>query len=436
MGVLNVSETDAQPAWVERKPIDQDWYIGIGSAEKIPGSSLHIDQARDQALARIASSIAVSIKAETTHHAMQQAGVYEEVFTAMITSFAKANLEGYEKVDVWEDDKQYWVYYRLSVKEYSELLEKRKQSAVLQATAYLDFANKALSENHVSRALNNLLQAAYQIRHYRGLGLPFPGGEEGFVDVEIYLKIQDILAGMHVNLNPSLIRTGLYQIPPDTIKVTLKYFGEDREQHVLNNIPLKASSPDPGNDSVHLDNTDSKGKSFFFIPRMQYVGRKHIEVSPDLLRLAGFGSEEGGTLLTGIHVPSGRLFIHVEPPRVFLETNELNINKQLSHTVSDGRIRSYLAAGEWLITDDPNKADFLIRINASARKGVERQGVHTAFASGSVSMYRTKSNDEVFSMPLQQVNGAGTNFENAGIQALERLSEQVLEAFQSMLPIN
>ncbi len=425
-----------QPTWTVRRPVDPYHYIGIGSAVKTAGSSLHTEQARDQALAQIASSISVSITTETTHQILEQTGLYEEEFSAVIGTVARANLEGYELVDSWEDDHHYWVYYRLSVAGHAERLAEGKRMAAQRSYRLFESAMESVDQGRITDALINLMQAAWEIREFRGLGLPFPNTTDGFLDVEVYLQIQDLLSGMHLTIYPPMVETRLFEPPRDTAEVTLIYRNQQQDEHAVQNMPLQVNPSRVNGSSAYAYHTSKKGKSILLLPTLRFERSVQFEVMPNLPVLAGIDKKEARELLAGIGMPAGNLLLSAEPPRVYIDTRERNLDRPVDRTVSENQIRSHLTAAEWLLTDDPERADFVIIINAATRKGIARQGVHTAFASGNVAMRKTENNDEVFSGHLQEVNGAGTSFENAGIQALERLSEKVLQVFKQHFETN
>lgn len=425
-----------QPYWIDRRPVDPDHYIGIGSAMKTAGTSLHMEQARDQALAQIAASISVSITTETTHQILEQIGLYEEEFSAVIGTVARANLEGYELVDSWEDDNHYWVYYRLSVSDHAERLAEGKRIAAQRSHRFFESGMESIEQGRIIDALINLMQAALEIREFRGLGLPFPNNAEGFLDVEVYMQIQNILSGMKLTIHPPMVQTRLFEPPRDTVEITLLYRDHQQEQHAVPNMPLKVNPSRVNGSSAYAYHTGKNGKSILLLPTLRFERRVQFEVVPNLPVLAGIDQKEDRELLAGIGMPTGSLLLIAEPPRVYIDTRESNLDRPVDRPVSESHIRSYLTAGDWLLTDDPERADFVIIIHAATRKGIARQGVHTAFASGNVAMRKTENNDEVFSRQLQEVNGAGTSFENAGNQALERLSEKVLQVFKQLFETN
>ncbi len=431
-----VPEIIGQPDWTQRRPVDPEYYIGIGSAGKTPGTSLHIEQARDQALAQIASSIAVSITTETTHNILEQTGVFEEQFSAITRTLASANLEGYELVDTWEDDQVYWVYYRLSVDRYANMLETGKRNAAQQAERYYDHAKQAFSDGNIALSLGYLMQAAYVIQNYRGLGLLFSDAEAGFIDVDVYLFINEILSGMRLVAQPQTVQTKLFKNHPDTLQVSLSYTQGLKEPQPVKFVPLDIQYHSKKEIQVLTRETDKNGSALLLLPQIRSVGVSQVDIRIDLLQLGGISNRQETTMLKGVNVPSALIPVLVEQPRVFFETDEVNIDSSVIPPVSDSKIRSYLTAGGWIVTDHPENAEFLVKIVARTRAGVHRQGIHTAFATGSMAIYKTDSYDKVFDQTLQQERGAGLDFKSAGNQALERLSEQILEKFKYHLYTN
>jgi len=128
-----------KPDWVNKRPIDNNSYIGIGVAEKDIETSEYIQKAKDRALREIASEITVTISSATLNQILEKAGVVKEEFESQIKSSTQAQLEGYELVDTWEDKNQYWVYYKLLKEKYARLRKEKIDKAIALS---LDFYKK------------------------------------------------------------------------------------------------------------------------------------------------------------------------------------------------------------------------------------------------------------------------------------------------------
>ena len=135
---INLLHAKKVPEWVTSRPINNEFYIGIGHASKIKGSNDHIEKATSEALKNLASEITVNISGEVVSSMIEKSGMLEEELKSKIRSTTEAELEGYELVEQWQNKKEYWIYYRLSRVKYqlarAEKIEKAISLALDQFT--------------------------------------------------------------------------------------------------------------------------------------------------------------------------------------------------------------------------------------------------------------------------------------------------------------
>ncbi len=103
-------------------------------------------------------------------------------------------MEGYEWVGTWEDQNNYWVYYRLSKTDYQQrMAEKREKEAILS----VDFFQKAISSRDskdLKPTLVMLIKALEPINPYFGEAITATIGEKQiFLGNEIIQQITGIL---------------------------------------------------------------------------------------------------------------------------------------------------------------------------------------------------------------------------------------------------
>ena len=58
---------------------------------------------------------------------IEQSGMSEEQSRSEIQALTKADLEGYELVDTWDNGNEYWVYYKLSKKIHNANIQLKKK---------------------------------------------------------------------------------------------------------------------------------------------------------------------------------------------------------------------------------------------------------------------------------------------------------------------
>ncbi|HNP07356.1 MAG TPA: LPP20 family lipoprotein, partial [Cyclobacteriaceae bacterium] len=135
-------KTDLQnprPEWLSAKPMQDRYYIGIGHSAK-DGINNYIQIAKSSALEDIISEIRVTVSSTSVLSQIDANKEFQERYEQIIKTTASDELEEYEQVDAWEDDQNYWVYYRLSKQRYKEIKDEQKRNAV---TLALDFFTKA-----------------------------------------------------------------------------------------------------------------------------------------------------------------------------------------------------------------------------------------------------------------------------------------------------
>ena len=114
------------PDWVKSRPIDKNYYIGIGVAKKSKKNKDYIQYAKDSALKNLASEISVNISGEVISKVMEKNGINKEELISNIKTSTQAKLQGYELVGTWEDKNNYWVYYHLSKEKYKAQQKKKR----------------------------------------------------------------------------------------------------------------------------------------------------------------------------------------------------------------------------------------------------------------------------------------------------------------------
>ncbi|MFW6095955.1 MAG: LPP20 family lipoprotein, partial [Bacteroidota bacterium] len=126
---LNVSAGNKKkPDWVKSRPVDNNYYIGIGSANTYEDNYTKV--AKNNALTDLISEISVKLSSNSVLRQFEDESGFGEEFEAVTKMHIKDDLEDYEVVDSWEGEDKYWVFYRLSKEKYKrqkrEKLEKAK----------------------------------------------------------------------------------------------------------------------------------------------------------------------------------------------------------------------------------------------------------------------------------------------------------------------
>ncbi|MEK6193018.1 MAG: LPP20 family lipoprotein, partial [Deltaproteobacteria bacterium] len=181
--------------WVSYRPVDSRYYIGIGSCLKKDNKDDYRLVAENEALFDLSSEISVDISGTFMEKTMERTGLSEQDIRVEIQTTSKAHLQGHQMVDEWEDRKRYWVYFKLSKKEYAQIQQREREIA---REASLDMLQKALMEKEKGQPISALrfyFEALSRIQNFVGDNLKANlQGNEVFLYNEIYEGIQRILA--------------------------------------------------------------------------------------------------------------------------------------------------------------------------------------------------------------------------------------------------
>jgi len=157
------SDFPEPPAWIMDRPVSSGYYFGIGSVQKQGSSQLYRQRASDKALADIAGQISTNIKSDVSIYQVEDKFGVREVFENRIKTESEDFLEGQELMDEYEDDRYYYVLYRLSKETYRQKRTERRANALNAALENykaglekLDAMEYQLSVFFLVKALENI----------------------------------------------------------------------------------------------------------------------------------------------------------------------------------------------------------------------------------------------------------------------------------------
>src|SRR5574344_1671200 len=155
------------PTWVNTRPQDPDYYIGIGTASKNNSNSeSYMALAKKNALADLASEISIQIESRSILNTLQTGHDFSQQFTNQIKAENSIKLEGYEQMGTWENSDYYWIYYRLSKKAYEQWKIRQKEAAVSQARNQYLQAKKMIENKLYINALKLYIEALTSLESY------------------------------------------------------------------------------------------------------------------------------------------------------------------------------------------------------------------------------------------------------------------------------
>ncbi|MFO8236400.1 MAG: LPP20 family lipoprotein [Bacteroidales bacterium] len=428
---LNISAGNKkQPEWVEKRPIDNEYYIGIGNADTYEDNYAKV--AKNYALTDLISEISIKLSSNSILRQLEDNSGFKEEFEAVIKMNMKDELEGYEIVDSWKGEDKYWVYYRLSKEEYKKIKQEKLEKAKSLAKNYYEQAANAKEKNDIHNALNYYVKAFEAVNPHLDEDLSV-FTLEGRVDLVngIYQNIQEIFSA--IEFEPDKTNYDLKTLTTDNPLISATtYYNENGKRQPIKNLSVTFSFPDLSVDTKEKTTSNSRGIINCSIAEMLPKGKQQ-KIKVKLNTETYFGS--GKNLLTQMfakdgNIPYQYININVSEVNAYLETNETKFGKISTNQPVAKVFKEKLSENFFSFVDNTKDADVIIKVESNTTEGkfVEKYNLYTAFINCNISITNNKTSQEIYSEGISNVKGMKTgSYKMAAQDALEKAKKEIQE---------
>ena len=421
------AELPAQPAWVQKRPISAGQYLGIGTAQKNRPASEYMDLAKSAALNDIASQITVTISSDLLRRVMESNSQLQDEFQSQLRASAKADLEGVQLMDTYEDHDSYWVYLRLSKADYEARRAEKMRNAVAIASDLVLSARKSDREGSIARAMSLYAQALGPIAGY--LGEPLEATLEGtkvLLVNEIYKSIQGLVARLE-------LRTSEPKRDAKFSRPLKRPFGVDAiatgaTPVPVAGLPLRFRFLRGRGELTELATTDRSGRAECEVQKITASDRiQMIEASVDLSVLVR--SDSASTVVQAVlksfSPPTVRLLLNVSGVDVFMEATESMFGRPLAQRRIEPELKTRLSEAGFSFVDDMGKATLAITVKADARQGSSNYGLSFAYITVTVVVLDLETGQEVFNGAMKDVKEGSDSYEKAALKGLDSAAKKL-----------
>ncbi|MGV8826711.1 MAG: LPP20 family lipoprotein [Breznakibacter sp.] len=143
-----------KPAWVDATPREAGYYQAVGVARKWGSMQNYQSEARNHALSQMAGQVNAAISSTSILSQVEDRHGVSEILINNIRSKSEEFLEGYEMMGKWEDEVNYYEYYRLSKQKFAAIKEQRKRDALQKAVFRFREAERMEQEGQYAQALS------------------------------------------------------------------------------------------------------------------------------------------------------------------------------------------------------------------------------------------------------------------------------------------
>jgi LPP20 lipoprotein len=423
---LKTDLKNPKPEWLSAKPDQSTYYIGIGKSIK-DGTNNYLQEAKKSALEDLISEIKVNISSTSVLSQLDAAKEFQEKYEQIIKTTATDEIEEFEQVDTWQDERNFWVYYRLSKQRYKEIKDEQKRNAVSISLDFFTKAKQAERKNEPVLALGFYYQGFRAIQKYLGepIRLDFEG-KEILLTSEIIANMQLLLDKMDLSVKPTEISLNRrVSVSDQTIMAKVI---DKASKKVIADLPLTAEFGKGSGNVYPSYKTDANGLAKILLTK---IGSRDLEqtviIKVNPLSFAGQAVTKIDSLIVQKMVlPRATLLLQVQRPQVYISAVEKSLGNQKSSLQITNRIKNYLTNAGFEFTADKNKAELTLDVDANSEKGAVSGSIYITYVTVVIRVSATKGNHEIYATTLDRVKGFSLDYERSSQEAYNK-SLEILE---------
>lgn len=424
------------PDWVSQRPVSSYKYIGIGVASKI-GNPNYQFEAKKNALYDLTSEIKANISSNSMLYSVQNDNKFSQTFNSLVTLKSVENIEGYQLIGTYENDKQYWVYYELDKQEYIKQKEQKKKSTLSKAAEIIKLSLNDDNQKNYSAGLRKKIQAFSILVPYLNEEIDFkeyniPNIKNIFdLTKDIQLKLQSI----NIKQPTSIPVVKPYQQKYNPIKITALIYN-----HLLAQFPFSVFYDDEIIQTQDKAVSDNNGNldivPLYVQANFQMV---NLEVQPDIEALVANDSVSNQNvrfLKSFIQLPRFNIQVSIQPISVFIQSKEMSLNRPNKSAVIQNLLFNKMKTNEINIVSDSTQADYLVKIYSNTFEDENSNDLKKQFnlylAQLNMDIYLFNKDKQIlFNQTINDIYGYSSNLQLASSNAYN--SESLIKKLNESL---
>lgn len=408
---------EEKPAWVNKYPVDHNYYVGIGQAADTGSPGEDKERARLIAFNEIAQGIKVKIEGEVTDKRKEELGIYSQEVQISIKAIVDITLQEVELVDTYYTKEDgYWFYYRLSKEKWYRIQQEMIKQIKVRVIALVSPILKDLSATVESKI--QVLSKGIEILRDSGFAGTVEAvleNREGYLFDLMILKREALVSSLVVEVSPSELTVD----PGALTTLKIKVVSANNERPGV--IPVFINQEEVG--VIDKLYTDSEGifsgnVDFSVLP----FGVSSTRASLDLEEL-GFQEHE----MKHINIPGADLYIERRPLIASLRVVVMDTIKLAGLYDSVKSVFSFLEGSPDLplqFMENVEDSDFIIGFDLYFRDAPENEwDIFISWAKAGISII--KDDKSIMNYETPEIKGAGLNFTQAKQRATNILMKSL-----------
>lgn len=430
---INTYAQTEKPEWILKYPINSDFFVGIAYADKKLYN--YMEAAKSKALQSLANEITVKIIGQTSLQTIEINQKVKQSYISSVTTETIKELEGYELVDSWQDKNQYWVYYRLSKKDYYQAKKDKANSALQIAKNYMMLGNENINTNNYIQGINYYFMATNQIQNY--LYFEF--------DLDLKQQINELYQDAYKNVstfyNQIEIKTNSDQIKlkPYQLKNYQLNFQIQNKQNLkpITNFPFIINVISGKADiEINKKLVNEKGSLNFKIISFSTKNKTTIfKIKLDKEALFNEYILTNNLLAIDLYKKIScekNIEVESETLNVFIKSTEKSFNTKNKDQALANALKSYLTENGINITNEAATANYFLTIEANTTKGNTAYDMQVVYLDATITL--NKANTSIYNKNFNGVKGLKATENAASYDAYQKLIRKFNEElYQELL---
>lgn len=431
---------DPIPDWVSQHPIDNSYYIGIGSCNKKSYPVDFSSIAKKNALNDMASSVSVRVQGESFLNTMEVNKVFSEDFSSRINTTTDIVFDDFETVATYDNGKDYWIYVRVSKYDYQQQQAAKKKAILDKAFDFYQRGNTAIAKNQINTATDMWLHGLFAMKNYWTESNPYviPSGEEIILDQSIYNALQEHLSNIRLSCDESTILLTAKDRFSRTVNI-----GCSMEGRTAVGVPVQYFFPTERYMKPKKVLSNTNGIAAIEVQGVPMDARQpqlEIAIELDALIPADLNEAICKSLLQSSLTQTLKVPITLVKPSFCIVSEEKEFDHTSDQKLLAGATESFLAQKGYTIlpSSQIQKANFIIEIKANSKDAGKSSDFASAILDLTLTLKDTDTQLVKYQNNTNSIKGVQLNTQAAGSEAYKKgkikLEEEWLKAMlQSIL---
>lgn len=411
-----------QPEWAAKTPSSHSYFSGIGIVKK--NITEYRKVATKIALDNLINEISVNVSSSSLFSTLETNDSFNEEFSQNIHLSSKETIEGYELVDTWENEHQYFAYYQLSKTKHKQLKAKRIKLAVDRAKKTFLTAIEMKKSGNYKQAIVSDIQALEILNPFldQDLGTEINGKQVNMA-VEIVHAIKSIED--EIMMTPSFYEKTIKMgktIDARDLYVTVT----NKKGEKLSNIPVLFTHKAISSKKLRT-NSDDKGVAAFNLGKIKSSkGHQEILVNFDFNTIVKEATQNRliRKIINYQEASKVQMTLHVEVPAVFVKGKEsLNGEPSKMQLNIKSKIQRSLLDNKFDIANTESEADLVLEFDIRSNSMTKANPLNVVSSNGNITIFeKTKL---IHSQEISLQKGAHITLNEAMNEAYKKVSNHI-----------